>query len=164
MRTTLIPLVSCLLAACSSTTPTAPTINRARPSFALDLAQPPAPTIVSAAVVEVLDARRVTVRLTWTDNSPFLDEFNTCASAVAKDGTSMGGGCVYAADYDSPPGSTGVRSGTIIVGSGVEWVSLYTYRRLQTENGSWYNVSGPTSERVTVAPIAVATNKGKRNR
>jgi hypothetical protein len=159
MRTIFIPLV--LLAACSTNTPTAPVINRARPSFALDLTQPPAPTNVSAAVVQILDARRVTVRLTWTDNSTFLDEFNTCAGAAADDGTSMGGGCVYAVEYDAPPGSTGVRSGTIIVGRDVAWVSLNTARRFQ-DNGSWYNVSGPTSERVTVTPIAVAANKGKK--
>ena len=160
MRKTLVLLA--LLAACSNNDPTTPTINRARPSFALDLAQPPAPTNASAAVVEVLDARRVTVRLTWTDNSTFLDEFNTCAGAVAADGTSMGGGCVYASEYDAPRGSTGVRSGTIIVGSNVAWVSLYTSRSFQAENGSWYNVSGPTGERVTVTPISLANGRAKK--
>jgi len=159
MRKPLIPLV--LLAACSPSSPTAPNMNLARPSFAIDLAQPPAPTNVSAAIVQVLDARRVVVRLTWTDNSTFVDEFNTCAGALAKDGTSMGGGCVYAVDYDTPPGSTGVRSGTIIVGSGVESVSLNTSRRFE-DSGAWYNVLGPTSERVPVAPITVATTKGKK--
>jgi hypothetical protein len=159
MRKTLIPLV--LLAACSPSSPTAPNVSPAHPSFAVDLTQPPAPTNVNAAIVEILDARRVVVRVTWTDNSTFVDEFNTCAAAGAADGTSMGGGCVYAVDYDTPPGSTGVRSGTIIVGSSVAWVSLNTSRRFQ-ENGGWYNVSGPTSERVTVTPIAVVSNKGKK--
>jgi len=159
MRKTLIPLV--LLAACSQSSPTAPNVKPAHPSFAIDLTQPPAPTNVSAQIVEVLDARRVVVRLTWTDNSTFLDEFNTCGGAVAKDGTSMGGGCVYAVDYDTPPGSTGVRSGTIIVGSSVASVALNTSRRFQ-ENGSWYNVSGPTSEVATVSPIALVSNKGKK--
>ena len=162
MRKTFIPLV--LLAACSPSTPTAPAVTLSRPSLAMDLAQPPAPTNVSAVVEKVLDTRRVTVRLTWTDNSTFLDEFNTCASAVTKDGTSAGGDCVYAVDYDMPQGSTGVRSGSIIVGSGVTSVSLHTYRSFQTEEGSWVNVSGPWSEQVTVAPIAVVTNQGKKKK
>jgi hypothetical protein len=160
MRTTLIPL-TLLAAACSSGTPTAPNINRARPSFAIDLTEPPAPTNVSAVVVQSLDANRVSVRLTWTDNSTFLDEFNTCAAAVDKNGASVGGGCAYAADYDAPAGSTGVRSGDIIVGRDVASVSLHTFRRFN-ENGSWYNVAGPWSESVAVTPITLVSNKGKK--
>ena len=164
MRKTLIPLV--LLAACSpnASTPTTPAIDQSRPTLTTDLAQPPAPTNVSAEVVQVLDANRASVRLTWMDNSTFLDEFNTCGAAVTTDGTSAGGGCVYAVDYDQPRGSTGVRSGTIIVGSNAVSVSVHIYRRFQSEDGQWFNVSGPWSEQVAVTPMTVvnAKRKGKR--
>ena len=164
MRKALIPLV--LLAACSpnASTPTTPAVDQSRPTFAFDLAQPSAPTNVSAEVVQILDANRASVRLTWTDNSTFLDEFNTCAAAVAQDGTSAGGGCVYAVDYDQPRGSTGVRSGTIIVGSNAVSVSVHIFRRFQSEDGRWFNVLGPSSEQVAVTPMTVVTTKGKGKR
>jgi hypothetical protein len=159
MRKNLIPLV--LLAACAPTaTPTSPAVNTSRPSFAFDLAQPDAPTNVSAAVVELLDSRRASVRLTWTDNSTFLDELNTCANAVAADGSSAGGGCVYAVDYDQPKGSTGVRSGTIIIGSNAVSVSVRTNRRFQSEDGLWFNVAGPSTT-ATIAPMQVVI-RGKK--
>jgi len=161
MRKTLIPIV--LLAACSSPdAPTAPVASVSRPSLAMDFSLPPAPTNVSAAVVQSLDSRRVTVRLTWTDNSTFVDEFTTCATAVAKDGSPVGTGCVDAVNYDLPQGSTGIRSGTIIIGSAVNAVSLQTFRRSQSEDGAWYNMMGPSSERVTVTPLTGSVVKGKR--
>ena len=161
MRKIFMSLV--LLAACSpdATSPTAP-VEQLDPSLAIDHTLP-APTNVSAAVVQALDARRASVRLTWTDNSTFVDEFNTCAAAVAQDGTSAGGGCVYAADYDQPRGSTGVRSGTITVGSNAVSVSVRMVRRYQTEGG-WYNVSSPWSEQVAVTPLTGVNTKGKGNR
>ena len=158
MRKAIIPLV--LLAAWSpdATSPTAP-VEQLDPSLAIDYTLP-APTNVSAAVVQALDARRASVRLTWTDNSTFLDEFNTCAAAVAQDGTSVGGGCVYAADYDQPRGSTGVRSGTITVGSNAVSVSVRMVRRYQTDGG-WYNVSSPWTEQVAVTPLSGVNTKGR---
>jgi hypothetical protein len=159
MRKNLIPLV--LLAACSSpNSPTAPTVNTARPSFSFDLTQPAAPANVSAAVVELLDSRRASVRLTWTDNTTFGDEFNTCANAVAQDGSSAGGGCVYAVDYDQPNGSTGVRSGTIIIGSNAVSVSVRTNRRFMSEDGLWFNVAGPSTT-ASIAPMQVVI-RGKK--
>lgn len=161
MRKNLIPLV--LLAACSSpNSPTAPAVNLSRPSFAFDLTQPAAPTNVSAVVEELLDSRRASVRLTWTDNSTFLDELNTCANAVAEDGSSAGGGCVYAVDYDQPRGSTGVRSGTIIVGSNAASVSVRINRRFQSEDGLWFNVAGPSTE-ATVTPMQIVI-RGKKKK
>ena len=161
MRKTLISLV--LLAACSpdATSPTAP-VEQLDPALAIDYTLP-APTNVSAAVVQVLDARRASVLLTWTDNSTLLDEFNTCAAAVTQDGTSAGGGCVYAADYDQPRGSTGVRSGTITVGSNAVSVSVRMVRRYQTEGG-WYNVSSPWSEQAAVTPLTGVNTKGNGRR
>ena len=118
---------------------------------------------MNAAVEQILDARRASVRLTWTDNSTLLDEFNTCAAAVAQDGTSAGGGCVYAVDYDQPRGSTGVRSGTIIVGSNAVSVSIRMVRRYETEGG-WYNVSSPWTEQVAVTPMTGVNTKGNGKR
>lgn len=162
MRKILAPLVL-LAAACSTPdSPTAPAINAPRPSLAMDFSDPLAPTNVSAVVVQAIDSRRVSVRLTWTDNSTFMDEFTTCATAVAQDGSPVGTGCVYASDYDLPQGSTGVRSGTIILGSNVDAVSLQTSRTFKSDAGSWYNVLGPSSEMVKVTPLAVATNKKKK--
>ena len=162
MRKTLISLV--LLAACSpdATTPTMPDDEFLGPSLAIDQTLP-APTNVTAAVEQILDARRASVRLTWTDNSTFLDEFNTCANAVTQDGSSAGGGCVYAVDYDQPRGSTGVRSGTIIVGSNAVSVSVRMVRRYETEGG-WYNVSSPWSEPVAVTPLTGVNTKGNGRR
>jgi hypothetical protein len=157
MRKTLIPFV--LLAACSpnASTPTTPD-DQSGPTLTIDYTLP-APTNVSAAVVQLIDANRASVRLTWTDNSTFLDEFNTCAAAVTSDGTSAGGGCVYAVDYDQPRGSTGVRSGTIIIARNAVSVSVRIFRRYQTSDG-WFNVAGPWSEQVAVTPLTVVNTKG----
>ena len=161
MRKTLIPLV--LLAACSpnASAPTTPD-DQSGPSLAVDYTLP-VPTNVTAAVVQFLDANRASVRLTWTDNSTFLDEFNTCAAAVTQDGTSAGGGCVYAVDYDQPRGSTGDRSGTIIVGRNAVSVSVRFFRRYQTEDG-WFNVPSPWSGQVAVTPLTVVNTKGNGKR
>ncbi|HEX6049437.1 MAG TPA: hypothetical protein VFZ21_09210, partial [Gemmatimonadaceae bacterium] len=72
MRKMLFPLV--LLAACSpdATAPTAPIDPFLDPTLAVDYTMP-APTDVSAAVVQVLDRRRSSVRVTWTDNSTYVD-------------------------------------------------------------------------------------------
>src|SRR5262245_18073180 len=75
-----------------------------RPSFALDLAAPPAPTNVTAELTPI-DRYRATFPVSWMDNSTALDECSTVVYATTTDGASAGGEGLYATNYDLPPGS-----------------------------------------------------------
>ena len=162
-----------LTSACADSATTAPNARIPNaPSFALDLTPPAAPADLSAAVVAhdttAFGVVRALVQVTWTDNVTATDEFNTCAWGQRADGTSVGGGCVYASDYDTPPGSTGTRSGQIIVGTDVATVHARTTRRFQQEilpgTFAWRNVSSELTAPVAVSPLATFTNTTKKGK
>ena len=151
-----------IASACADSATTAPVAARvpSAPSFTLDLTPPAAPADLSAVVDSVVDIRAY-VTVTWTDNVTATDEFNTCAWGQRADGTSVGGGCAYASDYDTPPGSTGTRTGRIVVGADVATVTARTNRRFLRETlpgvFRWQNVASELTAPVAVAPLAPLT-------
>jgi hypothetical protein len=157
-----------LLVACSVSDPAAPTARRLdAPSFALDLTPPPAPTAVSAVLDSIgqpcaaCDARAF-LTVSWTDNTTDADESNTCGAFVdTTTALAMGSGCAYASDYDTPPGSTGTRQSRpgefVAVPGGPYRLSIATTRRIVLADGRGWNVTGPSSDPITVDASGTAT-------
>jgi hypothetical protein len=152
-----IPAVFCLALSVACSTPTAvspETIRSSPPSYALDVTPPEAPTNISAEFVSK-DGHRATVRVQWTDNSAWADEWVTCATFTPASGGTQ---CAYATPegsetfYDDPANPTGVRTAELIVPSGEYTFTMYTKRWVRPvgESFSYVLTSVPAGE---TAPV-----------
>lgn len=144
----LIAVLAVLATACSF--PTSPVVP-ARPASAnavVDRTAPAAPSDVSATLDSV-KSQRAYLTVAWTDNSTAVDEFGTCFRFTETDGTAATTQCVYG--YDVPAGSTGQRSGSVVVPKGGPYlVYAYTWRRFRNDDNSWENVRSDESAPATV--------------
>lgn len=152
------------LAACSpdASSTTAPRL--VRPSFALDLTPPAAPSGVSAAVTAD-DGVTATVHVQWQDNTAALDEYVTCArfTTATEPEQPVTTQCAWAQDYDLPAGSTGVRSADVFVPTGGPYlVRMQAARWFLQDDGYHRSVFSAESDAAAVSPLASVAATAKR--
>jgi hypothetical protein len=163
-----LTLALCLLAACTSDpAPTAPRSLPTRPALALATDPVPVPTPVSAVYNGAIDAVRATVTVTWIDNDPDASELNTCVKFTGVDGSPVTTQCVYASEYD-PQGSTGERSGTVIVPIGSPYVAQFRgSRHYQIDvlgELEWYSPHSALSAPIAVTDASVTATTAKKGK
>jgi hypothetical protein len=165
MRRLTLVVSGLILIGCATSDLTGP---RSLPRVHADLLTPPnTPTPISAAIVAT-DGVRATMRVEWQDNATDLDEFITCARVTGVDDRAVTTQCAYAADYDQPVGSTGVRTADLIVPTGGPYIArLYATRWVDVEISagvtSRISVRGAESEAIAVAGVVVTTTtRGKK--
>ena len=162
-----LTLVALVLVGCTTDPISGPRSLPTGPQFADLLAPPATPTPISAAVTAT-DGIRSTMRVEWFDNSTDPDEFITCARVTGVDESPVTTQCAYAADYDQPNGSTGVRTADLVISTGGPYIArLYTTRWVDVEISagvtSRISVRGEESEAIAVEPmVVVTTTKRKR--
>ena len=126
-----------------------------------DLTPPGAPANLKA-VLAATSGRQGFVTVTWNDTVTVADEFNTCVWGKNAAGAPVGGGCVYAVEYNAET-ATGTRTGTVILGADVATVTAVTNRRFLRETlpgvFRWQNVASKTAGPV---PVEGAGGRGRR--
>lgn len=133
MRTTILLSLAALtgglfVAGCADSATAPPSLpNVTRPALAVDLSPPAAPTDLSAAVVSK-QGHRVTLAVSWMDNSTAADEWTTCFQFSPVGGGSQ---CAYAADYGA---GTGTRTATVVVPRGTWSVAARVSRAVAMTN------------------------------
>jgi len=129
-----------------------------------DLTPPQAPSQLTCSVIDVDNSTgRATVAVGWMDNCDFPDEFVTNFRFEAEDGSPMTTQAVYASDYDTPPGSTGTRSGQVVIPApnGPFSVSAACARWITMDDGAKFSVFSEYSATVIVDPVGGGASGGK---
>lgn len=171
-------VVALALIACSTPAPTSP---RSLPTHALridaplttDVSKAATPTPVAATVIATVDRSGIgvdSIRVTWVDNETREDEFITCARFVGAAGEAVTMQCAYAHEtqnYDSPVGSTGERSATLIAPAGAAaqvYMRTARYVTIELSPGSFGTMSIKSDESapIDVQPMVVVTTRGKK--
>jgi len=158
-----LAVVACRDAATDAVAPRVP-----RPSFTMDFTAPETPSNVSVSVVSGLSAAAVgagqaAVRVSWMDNSGYLDEYATCARVTQLDNTPVTTVCTWASTYDLPAGSTGQRSSDLAVPAGGPYLMRLSVARWITQDDGWHrSIYSAESEPVTVEALVVSTSPGKK--
>jgi hypothetical protein len=168
LRRTALIASAFFVSACAADTPTAPRSLHG-PTLAINDIKPPAtPTPVSATIVGDIDGIRTAVLVRWIDNTTHDDELNTCAQFKLADGSPVTTQCVYASEYDLPVGSTGERSGTVVIPTlvGADSVRFHTNRFTQIETlpgeWAWISFSSERSAWIAVESGTVVTTTQAR--
>ena len=156
-------------AACRDAATDAVAPRVARPSFTTDFTAPETPSNVSATVVSgfsatAIGANQAALRVSWMDNSAYLDEYATCARLTLLDNTPVTTVCTWASTYDLPAGSTGQRSADLVVPAGGPYLMRLSVARWITQDDGWRrSVYSAESEPVTVEALVVTTSSpGKK--
>ena len=160
--------VACRDAATDAVAPKVP-----RPSFTTDFTVPESPSNVTATAASGFSTTSLTnsqtaLRISWMDNSAYLDEYATCARFTLLDNSPVTTVCTWASTYDQPAGSTGQRSSDLVVPKGGPYLMRLSVARWITQDDGWRRtVYSAESDPVTVDDVVVTTsssNKGKKGR
>lgn len=121
----------------------------------IDMTAPAVPTMVSATVVETIDAQRVTVQVEWEDNETREDEFCTNFTFGPNANTAT----LYASDYGAT--SSGTKTGTVTAARDATTVTATCWRWAMTGAGSPVALGSAPSNAVPVEGMPTNSGKGQ---